>query len=926
MNVFIENVQILTKEWIDVLIFIDNKNCFRMYCTEEKGTYKFIDNKLIVEWEKWGIEIFEKKTFGRNHCVFIHIDNQCNYEIPLITNEWNDIGVIDFDKKILFRKNYPIERGRPLFEKNKLHIFWEKYGQETFYFNCHGKYYVNSKISYCNVSSKKEVKPIAIVFPQFHEIPENNQFWGEGFTEWSLLSKIPDEVHGELIKKPHQDIGYYNILDYSHRLYMKAIADKYNIYGFCYYHYWFKNKKVMYKPLEMMLNDGQPDKPFMFCWANEQWTRRWDGGNDEVLLEQDYSDEQGNIEHFNYLLQFFKHKNYIREKNRPIFIFYRIEEKDIESIKKIIYLWNELSKKNGLPSGIHFMRFLGPFDNRFNIEEIEGGIEFEPGYATSTHYTDVVIPDNVKIFDDYDEILYLQKNRDVRQMILQGKHNQGYEHYVICGEKEKDVRRSEFFLYDGNTLYDKIVDLPKIHDIQHRGINVQWNNVPRRNYTNGEFEKYPHIFKYINPENFGNTTSKLLEKINNDPNPVQDFLFLSSWNEWNEQCVLEPNNIDGYDYLSSFQRKYLEHYNSPKRKSILVFGHIGGGTYKHMKDIEYIFPEYEFIYYNQFDKPIDILQQFSNINAIHIHSFLLQSFVSGSPSIPNSYTAFVEKIKQFKEKNPKTIIYLTIHDYQWLFPENPNIIAKDYSNINPEDIHINYFNEICSLVNKIIFPDSKIISQYQTKISLEKYFSKISVVPHMDILHHHNNKCIPQIDNCIRIAFVGNFCNYKGANSFIELSKNKKSINIDGNDIIIEYHIFGFSEKEITPDMPIFYHGNYEEKNLIGYLHHKKIHGICHISEFDESYCYALTYSILSGLPICYNENGCFQSRLGGNQKYMCIFQDRLINDFDNFLNYIYNEQNKIFYNEQNTYKNNMSDKIQPNKWYISNYMEEIRN
>ena len=95
------------------------------------------------------------------------------------------------------------------------------------------------------------------------------------------------------------------------------------------------------------------------------------------------------------------------------------------------------------------------------------------------------------------------------------------------------------------------------------------------------------------------------------------------------------------------------------------------------------------------------------------------------------------------------------------------------------------------MANKIIFPDSKIISQYQTKISLEPYFEKIFITPHMDILYHHNNKCIPKIDeSCIRIGFVGNFCDYKGAKKFIELAMNKKNITIDGKELIIEYHIF----------------------------------------------------------------------------------------------------------------------------------------
>ena len=122
----------------------------------------------------------------------------------------------------------------------------------------------------------------------------------------------------------------------------------------------------MYEQLELMLKDGEPNKPFFFCWANEQWTKRWDGGNNEILLAQEYGDDDANINHFEYLLQFFKNKNYIKKYNKPIFIFYRIEEKDIDKINNIIKLWNEMAIKNGF-DGIHFMRFLGPFNNNIQI-------------------------------------------------------------------------------------------------------------------------------------------------------------------------------------------------------------------------------------------------------------------------------------------------------------------------------------------------------------------------------------------------------------------------------------------------------------------------------------------------------------------------------------------------------------------------------
>ena len=184
----------------------------------------------------------------------------------------------------------------------------------------------------------------------------------------------------------------------------------------------------MYEPTENMLLDSEPNKPFLFCWANEQWTKRWDGGNNEILIKQDYSDINGNNEHFYYLLQFFKHKNYIKKFNKPIFIFYRIEENDVNHIKNIINLWNKLAIKEGF-NGIYFMRFLGPFNNNIIINEIDAYVNFEPGYTTQNYYKDICLEDDNKIFKIYDESLYLKKNTDVELMVQNNIIKNGYEHY-----------------------------------------------------------------------------------------------------------------------------------------------------------------------------------------------------------------------------------------------------------------------------------------------------------------------------------------------------------------------------------------------------------------------------------------------------------------------------------------------------------------
>jgi hypothetical protein len=863
--------QIITDEWIDIVYLDKNTNTIIRKANNDKGSYVHANaNTLKINWDKWGNETF---TFINN--IYYNCKNNF-FETKLENNEWNDIGIFNIYENTVIRKYYPTESGTFKFINNDLIINWTNWGNERFYQLNYGKYYSNTAFGNNNKNNiKKHIKNIAIVFPQFHEIPENNDFWGKGFTEWTLLKNIPRIVNGEIIKQPHDDIGYFNLNDYSHRKYMRVLADKYNIHGFCYYHYWFKNKKVMYEPTELMLSDGEPNKPFMFCWANEQWTKKWDGGNNEILLEQDYSDEIGNNDHFKYLLQFFKHKNYIKKHNKPIFIFYRIEEKDITHIKNIINLWNKLAINEGF-NGIHFIRFLGPFNNNIVIDDISGYINFEPGYTTQLNYNELCLEDDEKIFTIYDETLYLKKNNDVLN-----EYKSGLEHYNTINDKERKIRTSKFFIYDGIKLYDKILSSPKIYKEQNRGICVNWNNTPRRNYQNDEYSKYPHYYKNITSEKFGKTFGRLLDKCDND-----DFIFISAWNEWNEQAMLEPNNEDGYDYLKQLSNSYMSYYNSPPKKTILNIYHSGGGTGKYMKDLKNIFNEYSFIDYD-FEYDTNNM----NIDLIHINSVIFN----------NLKDIYINVLTEKYKDIPK---YLTIHDYQWLYPNNPNISKNDFLKNKPEQKDINNFNILLSLCEKIIFPSNNIYNNYYLYTNINEYSNKTYIISHCDKIINHNFLVIPKIYNIINIAFVGYFVEYKGSKIFKNMIINQPHYK----NYLIKYHIFGELNDiiDICSDN-IILHNSYDDNNIINNLHKNNIHGIVHLSIFEESYCYALTNSINSGIPIFYIDNGCLSERL------ISIHEKYFKTNFNKFLEYIY-ENNDIY----NFYK--LNENIQPNRWYLENY------
>ncbi len=887
----LSNIQVITNEWIDTII-LNNENIATRKSNNDYGKYIIENNILKIIWTNWGLE-----TFTKHGDIYYNIKDNI-FEIHLENNEWNDIGLFNIEKGIITRKFYNSEFGTYTFKDNILKINWENWGIETFYPLKYGKHYVNTTFgNLVKDSSKKHIKIIAIVFPQFHEIPENNEFWGVNFTEWTLLSKIPRIVNGEIIKQPHSDIGYFNLKDYNHRKYMRILANNYNIYGFCYYHYWFKNKKVMYEPTELMLIDNEPNKPFFFCWANEQWTRRWDGGNNEILLAQDYDDNDGNIAHFYYLLQFFKNKNYIKKFNKPIFIFYCIEEDEVEHIKNIIKLWNDLALKNGF-NGIHFMRFLGPFNNNIEIEELDGFVQFSPGYFTNKYFDNIISEDTNKIFENYDEDKYLLKNPDIKNLVNNNTFFSGYDHYSIIGDKEKNFRTSKFFVYDGISLYNKILENNKIYNEEHRGISLNWNNTPRRNFINEEYDKYPHYYKNITSELFGNTLFKLLNKINDEPNNGDDFLFISAWNEWNEQAILEPNNEDGYDFLANLNNNYLKFYDYPKKEiNILNISHKGGGTSKYTDDLKNIFINYNFIDFDIFDYNIDYNNIYKDISILHINSILFNNLKYNYNYLISNYF-----------KNSK--IYLTIHDYQWLYPDNPNISKKDF--LKKEHNNTKDFINLLNKCDKIIFPSYNIYNNYNKYINLSEFNNKIHIVYHNDKIINNNFLVIPNIEYIINISFIGNFTSYKGSELFKNICKKYKYYN---NKNIV-YHIFGSidsNEWNIMPDNVIL-HNYYKDNEIIDILHQNKIHGILHLSIFEESYCYALTNSINSGIPILYINHGAFSERIPLKNKYFPTDIDSIDVNYELFLDYIINNKNSYDYYELN-------NNIQPNRWYLENYI-----
>ncbi|WP_050009699.1 glycoside hydrolase family 99-like domain-containing protein [Flavobacterium sp. B17] len=205
--------------------------------------------------------------------------------------------------------------------------------------------------------NNKKARVIAFYLPQFHPVPENNEWWGPGFTEWHSVANAKPLYKGHHQPNIPADLGFYDLRVAETRKLQAEMAKEAGVEGFCYWHYWFGDgKRLLEKPINEVLASGEPDFPFCFGWANHNWYQKlWDpsGSGDKLLIEQKYLGREDYEEHFmTALLPAFKDKRYIQVDGKPLFVIYSIDNK--EKIKEIIDVWRELALRNGL-EGIYFV-------------------------------------------------------------------------------------------------------------------------------------------------------------------------------------------------------------------------------------------------------------------------------------------------------------------------------------------------------------------------------------------------------------------------------------------------------------------------------------------------------------------------------------------------------------------------------------------
>ena len=361
------------------------------------------------------------------------------------------------------------------------------------------------------------MKIIAFYLPQFHQIPENDKWWGEGFTEWTYVKKASPLFCGHYQPREPLDDNYYNILNPAIQKWQVDIAKKYGIYGFCYYHYWFKGKQLLEKPLEQLLKSKELDFPFCLSWANQSWTRTWYDDNETILMPQEYGNKEDWEKHFNYLLPIFLDKRYITIDNKPIFIIY--DSKNIEKCNEMIKYWQKLAKLNGL-IGIYFINTLTGLPIDYRSLNFDAQLQFEPGF-TVHHCMSIIW-------------------RAKRKMKVGAKR--------IINKINLLENKVENIL-DYDEIYKNILKRKPIAKKTYLGAFTDWDNTPRRKYKS-------FLFKNANPEKF---EKFLIEQIKRSRELYQnDLLFINAWNEWGEGAYLEIDKKFGARYLEAVKNALIK--------------------------------------------------------------------------------------------------------------------------------------------------------------------------------------------------------------------------------------------------------------------------------------------------------------------------------------------------------------------------------
>jgi len=356
----------------------------------------------------------------------------------------------------------------------------------------------------------KIARAIAFYLPQFYPTPENDTWWGKGFTEWSNVVKAKPLYWGHEQPKIPAELGYYDLRSSETRIAQSELARRAGIEGFCYWHYWFGNgKRLLERPFNEVLASGKPDFPFCLGWANHSWERKsWKpGNNNKLLIAQMYPGKEDYTAHFYAMLDAFKDKRYIRVDGKPIFLIW--SPGSLPDSSEFINLWNKLSIENGL-EGFYFI-----------------------AYATN--------------------------KKSANQFIKKGYNSAALDLMDECSQNRTIYRKTAYRILKALFSVPRIIDYENYTKYFIDNFEETENMLPiiLPNYDHSPRSgKFGIVLNNSTPEKFGNFLHHLLEKLQTRLFE-QNIVFIKSWNEWGEGNYLEPDIKYGKQYLDIFKKHIL---------------------------------------------------------------------------------------------------------------------------------------------------------------------------------------------------------------------------------------------------------------------------------------------------------------------------------------------------------------------------------
>ena len=384
----------------------------------------------------------------------------------------------------------------------------------------------------------KKARVIAYYLPQFHPIPENDAIWGKGFTEWRSVAKAKPLFRGHYQPRIPADLGFYDLRLPEVRDQQAAMAQDAGIEGFCYWHYWFGNgKMLLQRPFEDVLASGKPDFPFCLCWANHSWlTSTWTNVKRHeaktVIIEQTYPGIEDYENHFQYCLPAFRDKRYITVDGKPIFGIF--DPYGFPDMKVFIKCWRELAIKNGLP-GIYL----------YAITPSAGTLRYD-----AEGHLKRCIPDLKSSAEAYHNILdfgfdAINSNGMQRaEMLYNGKVQDLFrrvlERFIDLPCKKYNYVKISKNMFAPEDCWENVY--PTVYP--------QWDRTPRQG------KRTQNVYVNSTPENFKQQLARAVELISNKQDEHK-LLFLKAWNEWAEGDYVEPDLKYGHGFIDAIKEAVL---------------------------------------------------------------------------------------------------------------------------------------------------------------------------------------------------------------------------------------------------------------------------------------------------------------------------------------------------------------------------------